>query len=89
MNFPILSQHQTDLLNAFVAKQKIGAQFVISAPLLSMDVSAFDALANYWLEEGSSESGFSLVGIPFRKVIDGEFLIQRVTALRVASELDE
>lgn len=87
MNFPVLSQHQTDLLNAFVAKQKIGAQFVISAPLLSMNVDAFDALATYWLEEGSSESGFSLVGIPFRKVINGEFLIQRVTALRVEMDV--
>ena len=89
MEVPALSPHQATLLQTFVEKQKIGAQFVISAPLLSMDVDAFDALANYWLEEGSSESGFNLVGIPFRKVINGVFMIQRVTALRVASDLDE
>lgn len=71
----------SDQLNAFVAKQKIGARFVITAPMLGLDVVAFDRLAQRWVAEGGP--GFVLDGIPFRKVIDGQFYIQRLTVLRV------
>ncbi|MBI3711468.1 MAG: hypothetical protein HY253_00675 [Burkholderiales bacterium] len=74
----------SDQLSAFVAKQKIGARFVITAPMLGLDVIAFDRLAQRWVAEGGP--GFVLDGIPFRKVIDGQFYIQRLTVLRVASD---
>lgn len=71
----------SDQLNAFVAKQKFGARFVITAPMLGLDVVAFDRLAQRWVAEGGP--GFVLDGVPFRKVIDGQFYIQRLTVLRV------
>ena len=71
-------------LSAFVAKQKIGARFVITAPLLGLDVIAFDRLAQSWVAHGGP--GFVLDGIPFRKVIAGQFYIQRVTVLRVSDD---
>lgn len=74
----------SDQLNAFVAKQKIGARFVITAPMLGLDVIAFDRLAQRWITEGGP--GFVLDGIPFRKVIDGQFYIQRVTVVRVSDD---
>lgn len=74
----------SDQLNAFVAKQKIGARFVITAPMLGLDVIAFDRLAQSWIEQGGP--GFMLDGIPFRKVIDGQFYIQRLTVIRVDSD---
>lgn len=77
------SQLQTQL-SAVVAKQKIGARFVITAPMLGLDVIAFDRLAQTWLAEGGP--GFVLDGVPFRKVIDGQFYIQRLTVLRVSDD---
>ena len=52
--------------------------------MLGLDVIAFDRLAQRWVAEGGP--GFVLDGIPFRKVIDGQFYIQRLTVLRVASD---
>ena len=71
-------------LELLLHRQKSGARFVISAPILGMDVTAFDALAQTWLQpkEGNGQIGFSIVGVPFRKVINGVFLIQRLTALK-------
>ena len=69
-------------LHTLVNKQKLGARFVISAPMLGLDARQFDTLAQSWISDGGQ--GFVLDGIPFRKVIDGEFFIQRVTVLRTA-----
>lgn len=69
-------------LRSFVEKQKIGARFVISAPMLGLEPVAFDRLAKTWISEGGP--GFVLDGVPFRKVIDGQFFIQRITAVRTA-----
>lgn len=71
-------------LSAFVAKQKQGARFVITAPMLGLDAIAFDRLAHTWIENGGP--GFVLDGVPFRKVIDGQFYIQRLTVLRVSDD---
>lgn len=68
-------------LEDIVNKQKLGAKFVLSAPMLGMDLSAFDAQAIIWASEGGP--GFQPAGVPFRKVIDGRFLIQRLTVVRV------
>ena len=70
-------------LNDIIQKQKIGAHFVISAPMLGIEIATFDQLAQSWQTHGGD--GFSMHGIPFRKVIDGEFLIQRVTLIRTAA----
>ncbi|MES2046896.1 MAG: hypothetical protein V4447_00735 [Pseudomonadota bacterium] len=68
-------------LEEIVNKQKSGAKFVLSAPMLSMNLVAFDAQAAIWASEGGP--GFEAVGVPFRKVIDGKFMIQRLTVVRV------
>lgn len=68
-------------LEDIINKQKIGAKFVLSAPMLGMDLGAFDAQAAIWASEGGP--GFEPAGVPFRKVIDGQFLIQRLTVVRV------
>lgn len=70
----------------FVRKQKAGAQFVISAPMLRMQAQEFDKLAQRWLDDGGP--GFNVVGVPHRTVIDGEFLISRVTVIRTTATLD-
>ncbi len=69
-------------LQSIVDKQKIGARFVISAPMLGLDPVSFDRLAQSWIASGGP--GFVLDGVPFRKVIDGQFFIQRVTVRRLA-----
>jgi hypothetical protein len=71
-------------LQAIVDKQKVGARFVISAPMLGLDPVAFDRLAQSWIATGGP--GFVLDGIPFRKVVDGQFFIQRVTVKRLAEQ---
>jgi hypothetical protein len=76
-----LMTHSPQLL-ALVQKQKLGARFVISAPMLGLDAIAFDKLAQTWIANGGP--GFVLDGIPFRKVLDGQFFIQRVTVIRIA-----
>jgi len=67
-------------LHSIVEKQKAGARFVVSAPMLGVDLITFDQLATTWAEHGGP--GFVVDGIPFRKVINGQFLIQRVTLKR-------
>lgn len=66
-------------------KQKAGAQFVISAQMLRMKPREFDALASIWLDDGGP--GFNVVGVPHRTVIDGEFLISRVTVIRTTAQV--
>jgi hypothetical protein len=68
-------------LEDIVNKQKLGAKFVLSAPMLGMDLAAFDTQAAIWATQGGA--GFEPAGVPFRKVIDGKFLIQRLTVVRV------
>ena len=70
-------------LDDFVRKQKPGARFVISAHMLRMEAGAFDALAQQWLDDGGP--GFNVIGIPHRVVVDGEFLISRITVIRTSA----
>lgn len=72
-------------IEEFVKKQKAGAQFVISAQMLRLKPDEFDTLAQQWLDDGGP--GFNVVGIPYRSVIDGEFLISRVTVIRTTAPL--
>lgn len=71
-------------LKTIVDKQQVGARFVISAPMLGLDPVAFDRLAQTWIANGGP--GFVLDGIPFRKVINGQFFIQRVTVKRLLEQ---
>jgi hypothetical protein len=68
-----------------VRKQKTGAQFVISAQMLRMKPQDFDPMAQRWLDDGGP--GFNVVGVPFRIVVDGEFLISRITVIRTTAPL--
>lgn len=63
-----------------VSRQKVGAQFVISAQMLRLTTEEFDTLVQSWLQHGPP--GFALTAMPHRKVVDGEFFIDRVTAIR-------
>lgn len=67
-------------LEDIVKRQKHGARFVLSFQMLGMDLIAFDALAHNWIEQGGP--GFEADGVPFRKVVDGEFLIARLTVVK-------
>ena len=67
-------------LEDIVKRQKQGAQFVLSSQMLGMDVATFDTVAQTWIERGGP--GFAATGVPFRKVIDGEFLIARLTVTK-------
>ncbi|ASU38694.1 hypothetical protein hmeg3_10575 [Herbaspirillum sp. meg3] len=67
-------------LEDIVKRQKHGAQFVLSAQMLGMDFATFDTVAQTWIEHGGP--GFGATGVPFRKVIDGEFLIARLTVIK-------
>jgi len=67
-------------LEDIVKRQKQGAQFVLSAQMLGMDFATFDTVAQTWIEHGGP--GFEATGVPFRKVIDGEFLIARLTVTK-------
>ena len=67
----------------FVKKQKDNATFVISANMLRMPSQEFDLLAQLWFDEGGP--GFNVIGLPHRTVIDGEFLINRVTVTKTVS----
>lgn len=80
MNHSTLTAQQAEALAAFMRKQKPGAQCVISAPQLGMDLRQFDQLAKDWIANGHAL--FSPVGVPFRKVVNGEFLIQRITVIK-------
>lgn len=66
-----------------VNKQKDGAQFVISAQMLRMKPEEFEPLAQQWIADGGAD-GFELVGVPHRCFVDGEFFIDRITAVRTA-----
>lgn len=70
-------------IDDIVGKQKEGAQFVISAQMLRMEPDAFDTLAQTWMEERGP--GFEVAGVPHRRVIDGEFFIDRVTVVKPLS----
>lgn len=70
-------------LEDLVRKQKAGAQFVISAQMLRMKPQDFDPLAQHWLDDGGP--GFNVIGVPHRTVVDGEFLISRVTVVRTTA----
>ncbi|MGI4848338.1 MAG: hypothetical protein ACRYGK_09400 [Janthinobacterium lividum] len=70
-------------IDDFVNKQKEGATFVISAQMLRMPAEEFDVVAQLWFDDGGP--GFNVIGMPHRTVIDGEFLISRVTVTRTVS----
>lgn len=72
-------------LDDLVKKQKTGASFVISAQMLRMKPQDFDPMAQRWLDDGGP--GFNVVGVPHRTVVDGEFLISRVTVIRTTAPL--
>lgn len=72
-------------IDEFVKKQKAGAQFVITAQMLRMKPAEFDALAQRWLDDGGP--GFNVIGVPHRSVVEGEFLITRVTVIRTTAQL--
>jgi hypothetical protein len=70
-------------IDDFVRKQKAGARFVITAQMLRMSPQEFDALAQRWLDDGGP--GFNVAGVPHRVVVDGDFLISRVTVIRTSA----
>ncbi|MFC7517563.1 hypothetical protein ACFQUU_21355 [Herbaspirillum sp. GCM10030257] len=72
-------------LDDLVKKQKAGAHFVISAQMLRVKPQEFDPMAQRWLDDGGP--GFNVVGVPHRTVVDGEFLISRVTVIRTTAPL--
>lgn len=72
-------------LDDLVRRQKTGAQFVISAQMLRIKPQEFDPLAQRWLDDGGP--GFNVVGVPHRSVVEGEFLISRVTVNRTTQQL--
>lgn len=68
-----------------VKKHKAGAQFVISAQMLRLKPQEFDPLAQQWHDDGGP--GFNVVGVPHRSVVDGQFLISRITVVRTTEPL--
>jgi len=72
-------------VNDLVKKQKAGAQFVITAQMLRLKPQEFDPMVQRWLDDGGP--GFNVVGVPHRTVIDGQFLISRVTVIRTTAAL--
>jgi len=66
-------------------RQKTGARFVVTAQMLKCDPLEFDKLATVWIEDGGP--GFNVVGVPHRIVVDGEFVISRVTVIRTSATL--
>ncbi|HYD63519.1 MAG TPA: hypothetical protein VEC35_24405 [Noviherbaspirillum sp.] len=72
-------------IDDLVKKQKAGAQFVISAQMLRVKPQDFDPMAQRWLDDGGP--GFNVVGTPHRTVVDGEFLISRITVIRTSAQL--
>lgn len=83
---PALNKQESVMtkLEEIVKRQKQGAKFVLSFQMLGMDVETFDTVAQTWIEHGGP--GFEAAGVPFRKVIDGEFLIARLTVVKTAEE---
>lgn len=72
-------------IDDFVKKQKTGARFVITAQMLRVKPQEFDSMAQRWLDDGGP--GFNVVGVPHRIVVDGKFLISRVTVIRTTAPL--
>lgn len=72
-------------IDDFVKKQKAGARFVVTAQMLRLNVQEFDSLVRTWLDDGGP--GFNVIGVPHRTVVDGEFLISRVTVIRTTAAL--
>ena len=70
-------------IDEFVNKQKDGATFVVSAQMLRMTPQEFDAIAQTWFDDGGP--GFNVVGMPHRTVVDGTFLISRMTVVKTVS----
>lgn len=70
-------------IDDFLNKQKHGATFFISAQMLRMQPQEFHALAQAWFDDGGP--GFNVVGMPHRTVVDGAFLINRVTVTKTVS----
>ncbi|GAA4025987.1 hypothetical protein [Actimicrobium antarcticum] len=64
-----------------VQRQKEGARFVITAPMLGLTEQEFDVLASDWVEYGGA--GFEVAGVPHRTCIDGEFFINRITVVKL------
>ena len=77
----MMNSIQTEKLRAIVERQKPEARFVVMSNMLGMDIIEFDAVAKQWIEHGGP--GFVADGIPFRKVIGGQFYIQRLTLKRI------
>ncbi|MEO8838435.1 MAG: hypothetical protein ABI351_06960 [Herbaspirillum sp.] len=74
-------------INDFVNRQKTGATFVISAPMLGLTLDEFDTVARVWVSGGGP--GFNVVGVPHRAVMDGEFFISRVTVIKLPPPIVE
>jgi hypothetical protein len=72
-------------IDDFVKKQKPGSRFVITAQMLRVEPHEFNTMALRWLDDGGP--GFNVVGVPHRVVIDGEFLVSRVTVIRTTESL--
>jgi len=53
--------------------------------MLRLEPREFDSLAQQWYDDGGP--GFNVVGVPYRTVVDGEFLISRVTVIRTTAPL--
>jgi hypothetical protein len=70
-------------IDEFVKRQKDGATFVITAPMLRVKPAEFHALAQAWYDDGGP--GFNVIGTPHRSVVDGEFFITRVTVIKTVS----
>ncbi len=68
-------------LEDIVNKQKEGAKFVITSAMLRLTTQEFDLVAQIWIKNGGP--GFQMAGVPFRKCIDGEFFIDRVTVVKM------
>jgi hypothetical protein len=70
-------------IDDLVKRQKAGAQFVITAQMLRLKPQEFDPIAQRWLDDGGP--GFNVIGVPHRSVVDGNFLITRVTVIRTTA----
>jgi len=70
-------------LQDIVGKYEDGARFVITAQMLRVGVEEFDTLVKLWLEDEGR--GFELADVPHRRVVNGEFFIDRITVIRVST----
>ena len=68
-----------------VKKYQAGAQFVINARMLGLKPMEFHQLAEQWYDDGGP--GFNVVGVPHRSVVEGEFLISRMTVMRTTADV--